>query len=323
MYAIQSSASASRRHRGPGTHTRFPDTYIAEWNATDHKLSNIQRLTLSPFKDFPHAWTADSRAVIYESDRLGSYSIYRQELGQNTARLIVHDRSANSLVPQVTPDGRWILYASVRSGGAAGVRHLMRVPIMGGKPNQVPIGGALDEFRCPLAATHGCVLRETNGDREFSFYALDPVTGKGSELARRRCVPSVLGDWDISPDGCVLAMPSHDPSDTPISLVPLRWNSCSGPAREVVLHNVGILWSTIWSADGKGLFVATADWKQASVAGRFGNPEDERAPLRTPISRAMLTCSAGREGASPGPCRRATVSTLRFGKQLLIRISGV
>lgn len=279
-YATSLSCSADNSTATAVLWRGQPDTYTAEWNDRDYSLRDIHRLTLSLSQDYPHAWSPDSRAIIFESDRPGRYSIYKQAIDENTAEPIVRDNSADCVLPQVSPDGRWILYASVASGGAAGVRTLMRVPLRGGKSERVPIGGALDEFRCPLDGMHECVLRETSADREFIYYALDPITGKGKELARRKWSPSVLGDWDVSPDGCQLAIPSHDPSDTRIALVPLRAGSCAAQPGDVVLKGVGALWSTIWSADGKGLFVAIAEGEPKEMNLHYRGPETvpETAP---------------------------------------------
>jgi hypothetical protein len=38
-----------------------------------------------------------------------------------------------------------------------------------------------------------CVLRETLDRRSYVFSALDPIQGKGSELARTAWTPSILG----------------------------------------------------------------------------------------------------------------------------------
>lgn len=234
-----------------------PDIYTAEISTPDHTLSDIRRLTLSIAQDYPHAWTPDSRALIFESDRLGKYALFKQALDERTPQLLVAGPD-HAVLAQVTPDGRWLLYASIAGNISSGTRTLMRVPLQGGKPEPIPIGGALDEFRCPLAGKNGCVLRETNADQEFIYYALDPVLGRREELARRRWQPSVLGDWDVSPDGHVLAIPSHDPADTRISLLPLKCKGCSQEPGQIVLHNVGTLWNTIWNATGSGLYVETS-----------------------------------------------------------------
>jgi DNA-binding winged helix-turn-helix (wHTH) protein/Tol biopolymer transport system component len=233
-----------------------PDTYFAEVNGRDHSLTNIRKLTVGRAQDYPHAWTPDSQTVIFESDRLGAYSLFAQGIAQTSPELLVHS-AADNVLAQVTPDGKWILYMSMLGPK----RTLMRLPITGGTPEQVPIDGMLDEFRCPLGGKHGCVLRETRTDQEFVYYALDPIRGKGAELTRRKWTPSVMGDWDISPDSCVLAYPSHDSFDTRISLLPLRSSGCVSKPRDISLTGVHRIWGVVWDAEGTGLYVALADWK--------------------------------------------------------------
>ncbi len=231
-----------------------PDIYTGEINGAAHTLSDIRRLTLSLSQDYPHAWTPDSRAVIFESDRFGNYALFKQTLDERTPQLIVGGPTHNVLA-QVSPDRRWILYASIAANVSSGIRTLMRVPVEGGKAEPVPIGGPLDEFRCPLAGKNGCVLRETRNDQEFIYYALDPVLGKREELARRKWQPSVLGDWDVSPDGHLLAIPSHDPANISVLVLPLGCQECAQQSREIRLKNVGSLWSAVWDAEGSGLYV--------------------------------------------------------------------
>ncbi len=241
-----------------------PDVYTADLNSQDDELSNIHRLTSSSSQDYPHAWTPDSRAVVFESERRGNYGIFKQALNQPSAESIVNT-PGQEVLPQVTPDGRWVLYAWSAGDAPAGIRTLMRVPIGGGQPEPVPIGGALDEFRCPLAGNRGCVLRETIGDREFVYYRLDPLAGKGEELARRKWEPNVLGDWDVSPDGQSLAIPSHNPADARVLILPLQGSAREAKPREIVFKDVGTLWSSVWRADGRGLFITAKDGTGATL----------------------------------------------------------
>ena len=67
-----------------------------------------------------------------------------------------------------------------------------------------------------------CVLRTTVAGQYFAFYELDPVRGKGRELARTAWSRSVLGEWDISPDGLQVAFPNHYSRDGQIRVVALE-----------------------------------------------------------------------------------------------------
>ncbi len=210
---------------------------------------NIRRLTVSEAFEFPHAWIRN-QAIVFESNRNGNYQLFVQGMGESEAKPLVD--APGSVMPQASPDGKWILYASDWPNGA---RRLMRVSVDGGTPASVPIKGKLDEFRCALQPGSRCVIRSTEND-QFVFHNLDPVLGEGRELARAAWAPAIIGDWDISPDGSQVAVPNHDPNSAEIRLVPIE-NGVPGLKQRVLpLKGITGLNGVVWSADGKGLYVA-------------------------------------------------------------------
>src|SRR5207248_3116883 len=107
---------------------------------------------------YPHAWTADSRAVIFESNRNGNFDLFKQRVDQRMPEAIVAT-PVTEMLPQLAPDGRTVLYAIRPDETRPWEYRLMRVPVEGGRPEEVPIGGRLAEFRCALETGKRCVLR--------------------------------------------------------------------------------------------------------------------------------------------------------------------
>jgi hypothetical protein len=132
----------------------------------------------------------------------------------------------------------------------------MRVPVEGGTPEEVPIGGPLDEFRCALDRGKRCVLRTTVRGEYYAYYDLDPLRGKGRELARTKWIPGILGDWDVSPDGKHVAIPNHDSRDARIRVVALEAGPNDSRERELVLPGLTDIRGLVWAADGQGWFVS-------------------------------------------------------------------
>ncbi len=232
-----------------------PHVYVGTLHQPGPTLVDVQRLTYDTRTDYPHAWLPDNQTVIFESNRGGSYRIYKQRLQDHTAQEL-GTGTGQAVLPQVTPDGKWILYAVKPHVVPSPEDKLFRIPVSGGTPEQVPIGGPLNEFGCSLRGT-GCVLMEAEDNKPLIYYALDPVTGKGRELARTSWLPHVIQDWCISPDGSAVALTSHDAGDPRIRIVPL--NKSSGlHERELPVSGYGKLWGISWSADGKGWYVAAA-----------------------------------------------------------------
>ena len=133
---------------------------------------------------------------------------------------------------------------------------LMRAPQQGGTPETVLVNMTLGgEFRCALQRNGRCVLRTVESD-QFVFNELDPVRGKGRELTRAARSPTVVGDWDISPDGSQLAIPNHDSRDARIRLIPLDPVRAGMVEKTVVLAGLKNLNGVVWAADGRGWYVS-------------------------------------------------------------------
>ena len=57
---------------------------VADLGAGGTRIVNARRLTVSEGNEYPMAWTADSKAVIFHSNRNGSWGIFKQSLDQET-----------------------------------------------------------------------------------------------------------------------------------------------------------------------------------------------------------------------------------------------
>jgi DNA-binding winged helix-turn-helix (wHTH) protein/Tol biopolymer transport system component len=230
-----------------------PHIYVGALHQPGPALGDIQRLTYDTRTDYPHTWLHDNQTVIFESNRSGTFRLYKQRMGERTPQEF-GTGTEHSVLPQVTPDDQWILYAVNPNVVPSSHDKLFRVPVNGVGPAEVPIGGPLDEFQCPSAGHSGCVLRKAEGEKYLVYYALDPVSGRGRELARTSWLPHVLEDWCVSPDGSAVALTSHVSDHPAIRIVPLSANS--GRQRELEVRGVGALSGISWSADGKGWYVA-------------------------------------------------------------------
>jgi eukaryotic-like serine/threonine-protein kinase len=232
--------------------------FVADFDRAAVRLSNARELTLDSRACYPHAWTLDSESVIYEAGRSGGYDIFKQRIEQRVPESILVSPSKRwNVFPQLTPDGLSVLYAAGPTSGAAGPYTLRRVAFDGGVATQVPIGGTLDEFRCSVGRKGRCVLRTTIDRNTFIYSELDPIRGIGRELARTAWMTSVLGDWDVSPDGNFVAIPNHDSRSARIRIVRLGARRSNEPAeREFEIPRVASISSVTWSTDQSGWFVS-------------------------------------------------------------------
>lgn len=235
------------------------DVYVGRLLDEGKTLEQTQRFTLDERNDIPDTWMPDSRSLLFESNRSGVYNIYRQDLGKQKAESFIGAPEIDATGASLSPDGMWVLFISKlnsNAGHSSGHR-LMRAPLAGGAPevviNDLPPHQFLNNaLACPHAQA-SCVLAEQT-DKQLIFYALDPLKGKGNEVARSVIEPNFNYGWGLSPDGSKVAVVSSRGSF--VETIDLR----TGAQRDIAAPADWTLQSVTWSADGKALF--TTGWTQ-------------------------------------------------------------
>jgi Tol biopolymer transport system component/DNA-binding winged helix-turn-helix (wHTH) protein len=231
------------------------DVYVAELEANDRRLKNTRRLTLNENDDYPGQWLADSKTVLFQSDRNGAWDIFKQALDQAEAQPVVTGPDYKQQ-PVVSADGSWILYLSSATAlvGAATPVRIVRVPTSGGAPQLVLEGRGIDGLACARSPATDCVFSgRTPDNRQLIFSAFDPIKGRGKELTRINLrQPIRRYSWDLSRDGSRLAFTQFDEGEGRIQILPLT----GGETREVNVKGWNDLWILFWATDGKGLFLS-------------------------------------------------------------------
>jgi len=242
-----------------------PEVYVGDLNYPGPALKDVKRLTKDTVSDFPHSFDANGEAVYFESNRVGPYyHIFRQRIDSPAAEMLTVGDEEAQILPAMMPDGKTLVYEGRPEGQSevqpsghfeSGVwvpeRLIYRANADGSDVRLVWKEHELDEWRCPLVSGTNCVLRETDGHHMFIFYLLDPVEGKGRELARSTYTPTIYGDWALSPDGAVAAIPTHDAQSPSIRL--LRLDGTGGES-EIKIRQASQLWGICWAPDSKGFF---------------------------------------------------------------------
>jgi Tol biopolymer transport system component len=230
-----------------------PNIYIADLppGREVSKLLNIRRLTFMLAEEYPHAWTPDNGAVIFESNRNGNFGIFRQKIDEREPEPLVLSKNAANVLAQVSPDERWVLYREDREQHTK--TRFMRVPMKGGTPEPLLGTESVEDFRCGQQPGSRCVLRSTEND-QFVFYELDPLRGRGRELARTAWGPTTTEDWDISPDGRFAAMPNHNPQAAIIRVISLDASRAEAAERVVTINGMKNLNGLVWAANGEGWY---------------------------------------------------------------------
>jgi Tol biopolymer transport system component len=243
------------------------DVYVAELQSGGKRLTPPRRLTLSDRNDWPTAWTADSRAVIFWSDRNGLNQIFRQNIDQDTAETIAAGQE-DYWLPRVSADGALVLFMATPPGSSpsrpmAHRSRFLRVPINGGSPQELmavaPNGINLSCARLPSEL---CVAGELSADlKKLIFSALDPLKGKGQTLLTLDVHPGGLNNWMISPDARYIVFMEFSLLEGRIRLLSLKGE----PERVILVKGWAGLNSVDWAADSKSLLVSSQSPTSATL----------------------------------------------------------
>jgi Tol biopolymer transport system component len=273
-FAIGSmSASADGKRLAVTKRLDQSDVFKGELSDQDGRLDHLSAITSDERVDWPGGWSRDNQWLLFQSDRTGFMSIFRQRLDEPNPEPLVANRDDNR-APVLSPDGKWVLYfAWPRSSIKAKTGRLMRMPVEGGSSEQilevrglpgspqtsnyiiVPTTTGQPAFRCPSApgASRGsdCVLSEAGGN-EVVFYSFAPLPGASkSEIFRIRAKAPDQVSWDLTPDGSRIAYFEHDFLTASIHIRELA----SGATRDITVPGFVELVSLGWAANGKSLFV--------------------------------------------------------------------
>ena len=168
-----------------------------------------RRLTNDEASDYPTAWTADSKAVLFDSDRNGTRGIYKQGISQETSEPVVTGPQ-DVLYPRLSADGTWILFLERPRTPAnpAPPDRVMRIPASGGVPQFVMETRNFLDFWCARAPASLCVIFETSQNRkQMMVTAFDPLKGRGKVLRTIEADPShTYSETEISPDGSTVSI---------------------------------------------------------------------------------------------------------------------
>ncbi len=233
-------------------------SYVADLAAGGTHLLHLRHFPETESSEGIAEWTPDSKELIVVSNRANDYfGMYRQPLNEEAA--IPLDTKEYGRNPAVTPDGKWILYLGYgrneQGWWEAKPRPLLRVPINGGPAVTLfTAGPGTFSVTCARPPAELCAIGESSENgREWVITRLDPLTGRGPELARLAVDSNAL-PWSgqLSPDGTRIAL-AGNPKDS-IHILSLQRRS----TQEVKVKGWSHWYKPAWAADGRGLYVSAS-----------------------------------------------------------------
>jgi serine/threonine protein kinase/dipeptidyl aminopeptidase/acylaminoacyl peptidase len=238
---------------------------VADLDASETRISNQKRLTTIEGNEYPMGWTADSKAIIFRSNRNGAIEIFKQALNEDTPEVIV--AGTENSVPAtsaLSPDGSFLIYTllpQLPGGESALPSRIMRVPITGGVPSLLLTTALSGSPRCARAPATLCAIAERTPDgRQLIFTTLDPMQGRGPELTRFVTEHGENYAWDLSPDGTRIAVAKQPSRQFDIIFLNgrapqrIRVKGWDFGIRSRIANARGEEVDFAWAADGKGLF---------------------------------------------------------------------
>ena len=191
-------------------------------------------------------WMPDGR-VVYVSRAYGSQDIWLMDQEGKSQRQLTTAETRIDRFPAVTPDGRYIVFVSTRTGNS----NIYRYDLLSGEQKQLT-SGLSEEF--PAVSADGkWVIYAATGSLKHTLWKVSIDGGEPVQLTDK------LSTWpDVSPDGQKIACwyRSEPGANWQIAVIPIN-----GGAPDKVFEvppNADTQIPTRWTHDGSGVsFVAT------------------------------------------------------------------
>jgi Tol biopolymer transport system component len=228
------------------------EVFTGKFEARTHQFEEPRRLTLDANENVATAWTSDSKAVLFVSNRNGTWKLFKQGIDETTPEVLVEGPSVS--LPRLSPDGSQVLYLSTyRPDDASVPPSLMSKSLAGGPSHLVVQENGIVNYGCARAPSKLCVFNKLTGHNHV-FVSFDPEHGMGRELLT---ITTDLMNWAISPDGSKLAVVLDRHTIRFLALD-------TGAAHDVTLKDWP-LDNVDWSADGRTVLMQSVTPKGTPV----------------------------------------------------------
>ena len=222
------------------------DVWVAGLEAGNTRLVNPRRLTLDERNDCPVGWTADSRSVLFMSNRTGTTDMLMQDALSDAAPQTLAGGPGTQTIARATADGKWVLFADFGPP-----RRLMRVAEAGAMPEEVASVPNMSAIRCGLAPASPCIIEEM-GPEGAVARLVDPMRGLGETLFRR---PLGTGDSAPAPAFDRFAYLVPPKAGGPRNIIQIV-NRAGVSQGQIAAAGATVLNSLDYAADGQGFFTS-------------------------------------------------------------------
>jgi DNA-binding winged helix-turn-helix (wHTH) protein/Tol biopolymer transport system component len=178
-----------------------PQVFIASFDAGSRRWNEPRRLTLDANINFGSAWTADSKGVLFVSNRNGEWKLFKQVIDETTPEVLAEAQVISP--PRLSADGSHVLYVTSSNPKDVSVpSSIMSKSLSGGASRVVVQGFGIGNNQCAMAPSTLCVFSQFDG-KDLVFRSFDLEHGAGRELLR---IPEASPNWSLSSNGSKLAI---------------------------------------------------------------------------------------------------------------------
>jgi serine/threonine protein kinase len=220
--------------------------YVADLDAGTIRQS--RHFTMDEVGNSPIDWTPDGKFVVFWSVRNGNSILLKQRVdGENEETILSIPGSLTE--PVVSPDGKWVIWQSGATPGEEW-QQLMRVSIDGGASQGIVRVRSGTQAQCARFPSNTCILAERTDDRkQVTISLLDPLRGRGPQLAKFDVDEAEKLNGRLSTDGCWFAVLTGQGG--PIRVMSLRGQ----PERDIATPGLNARQFIGWTANGDGFYI--------------------------------------------------------------------
>ena len=220
--------------------------WLAKQPGAGPRAQSFTQLTDSPGEELYPSLSPDGKSFVYQSRPLGRWEIYSKRLGAQNPISLTKDSGSDDTQPAISPDGEHVAFRSERDGGGIFVMGLAgenarRLTNFGYNPTWSPDG---KEIVCST----GFFFRPEERGPRARLYRVNVTNGEARPISG--VDDGLQPNW--SPHGYRIAYWGSPKGTRRI------WTVALGGGEPVpVTADVSLLWSPVWSPDGRYLYFSS------------------------------------------------------------------
>jgi Tol biopolymer transport system component len=210
--------------------------------------SSARQLTSGGLRNYAPAASPDGKYIVFHTNRTGNWNVWRVDADGGNPRPLTHDNTDGSNWPQVTPDGKWVIFNHRAPVGAE--LHLWKVLMDSGDPIESTQEMCLRPAVSPVDGRIACWYSKDTAKPQWRIGILPPGGGRPVKLLEFASSVSIDSTMHWSPDGRAVTYVDNRGGVSNLWSQPVD----GSPARPLTSFRAAQILSFAWSRDGRLAF---------------------------------------------------------------------